>query len=223
VADVSELVDAIRSDDHAEVERIVTAEPELAAIPAEDGLSAVVLARYWGRRLVLDKLLVARGDNLDVFEAAMVGRRDLVRAHLARDPELARAWSPDGFTALHYPAFFGGIETATALVDAGADIDAVSRNDQAVRPLHSASAGRHLDVCRLLVERGADVRATQQQGYTPLHQAAQHGDEVLVDLLLAAGADPSARLDDGRTAADLARAAGREGLAVRLVSETGTS
>lgn len=216
MANVSELVDAIRSDDLAEVERLVAAEPKLAASPAEDGLTAVMLARYWGRQAVLDALLVARGDSLHIFEAALVARTDLVLAHLLRDPGLARAWSPDGFTALHYPAFFGGLETATMLVDAGADVDAVSRNGMAVRPLHSAAAGRHLEICRLLVERGADVEATQRESYTPLLEAAQNGDEALFDLLLAAGADPAARLDDGRSAGDLARAGGHLALAKRL-------
>ncbi len=105
---------------------------------------------------------------------------------------------------------------AEALVEAGANLEAVSRNDMAVRPLHSAAAGRHLDVSRLLIERGAGVNTTQHGGFAPLHEAAQHGDGELIELLLAAGADRDIRLDDGRTAADVALEAGHEGLAERL-------
>jgi uncharacterized protein len=71
-------------------------------------------------------------------------------------------------------------------------------------------------VSKLLVERGADVNATQAQGFTPLHAAAQNGDSDLAAVLLAAGADKDARLDDGRTAADVALEAGHETLAERL-------
>jgi ankyrin repeat protein len=213
---LEELLSAIRADDLDTVDRLIAADPRLAAERDLEGLTPVIQARYWFKRPALDRLLAVRGDDLDIFEAAMTGRADLVRAHLARDPALARAWSPDGFTALHYPTFFGGLEVAEALVDAGADLDAVSRNAMGARPLHSAAAGRHFDVSRLLVERGADVNAAQHGGFVPLHQAAQHGDGELADLLLAAGATTDVRLDDGRTAADVALEAGHEALAERL-------
>ena len=213
---LEELMAAISADDLDAVDRLIAADPGLAAARDADGLTPVIQARYWFKRPALDRLLAIRGDDLDIFEASMTGRADLVRAHLARDPTLARAWSPDGFTALHYPAFFGGPGVAAALIDAGADLDAVSRNALGARPLHSAAAGRHIDVSRLLVERGADVNAAQHGGYVPLHQAAQHGDLELVELLLAAGAKPDVRLDDARTAADIALEAGHEALAERL-------
>jgi uncharacterized protein len=213
---VDELMVAIRADDLGSVDRMLAADPRLASARDGDGLTPVIQARYSFKRAALDRLLALRGDDLDVFEAAMTGRADLVLAHLGGDPGLAQAWSPDGFTALHYPAFFGGLDVARALVDAGADIEAVSRNEMGARPLHSAAAGRHLDVSRLLIERGADVNALQHGGFAPLHQAAQHGDGELASLLLAAGADRGLRLDDGRTAADIALEAGHEDLAERL-------
>jgi ankyrin repeat protein len=213
---LTKLIDAIRADDLDGVDRLLAEDPGLAAARDDDGLTPVIQARYSFKRAALDRLLAVRGDDLDIFEAAMTGRADLVRSHLARDPGLAGAWSADGFTALHYPAFFGGADVAQALLEAGADVEAVSRNEMGSRPLHSAAAGRHLDVSRLLIERGADVNAIQHGGFVPLHQAAQHGDGELAELLLAAGADRDIRLGDGRTAADMAREAGHEGLAERL-------
>jgi ankyrin repeat protein len=216
MSDVEELLAAIRADDLDAVDRLLAADPELAGARDGEGLTPVIQARYWFKRSALDRLLAVRGDDLDIFEAAVTGRADLVRSHLARDSGLARAWSPDGYTALHYPAFFGGVDVAEALLAAGADVEAVSRNAMGARPLHSAAAGRHLDVSRLLIERSADVNASQHGGFMPLHQAAQHGDGELAEVLLAAGADRDARLDDGRTAADIALEAGHEGLADRL-------
>jgi uncharacterized protein len=216
MTDVDELIAAIRGDDLDGIDRLLAGDPQLAWARDEKGLTPVVQARYWFKRAAVDRLLAVRGDDLDFFEAAIIGRADLVRTHLARDAGLARAWSPDGYTALHFPAFFGGLDVAEALVDAGADLEAVSRNEMGARPLHSAAAGRHLDVSRLLVERGADVNAHQHGGFVPLHQAAQHGDVELVELLLAAGADRDVRLVDGRTAVDIALEAGHEELAERL-------
>jgi uncharacterized protein len=216
MADVEQLAEAIRVEDVAAVDRLLAADPGLATRRDKDGLTPVILARYWSKPDIVERLLAIHGDDLDVFEATIAGRADLVRAYLARDPALAGAWTQDGYTALHYAAFFGGADAAKALIDAGADLEAVSRNAMGVRPLNSAAAGRHGDVSRLLVERGADVNAAQEQGFTPLHAAAQNGDADLVAVFLAAGADKDARLGDGRTAADVALEAGHEALAELL-------
>jgi ankyrin repeat protein len=157
--------------------------------------------------------------ELDVFEAAALGRLDRALELVGGDPGLAIARSPDGFTALHYPAFFGLGDAAgvtRVLLEAGADVNARSDNDFAVLPLHSAVAGGHGDVAALLIEAGADVNARQRHGWTPLHGAAQNGAIATVERLLAAGADPTARNDDGVSAAALAAGAGHADLAARL-------
>src|SRR4029077_2716935 len=104
----------------------------------------------------------------------------------------ARAFAGDGFTALHLAAFFGKAESARLLLDAGAEVNAISDNEMRVEPLHSAAAGGHRDVCRVLLAAGADVDAVQRDSYAPLHAAAQLGDDELVELFLAGGAAPSA-------------------------------
>jgi ankyrin repeat protein len=174
-------------------------------------------ALYRGHRKTAETIAAALSD-LDVFEAAGLGRaRDVLRL-ITADRSLATAWSADGFTALHYAAFFGDGATAETLLKAGADPDVRSRNEFAVMPLHSAVAGRRHDVVVTLVAAGADVNVAQRHGYTPLLGAAENGDAETVDLLLGAGADSSARTDDGRGAADLARSGGHESVADRLDS-----
>jgi ankyrin repeat protein len=111
-------------------------------------------------------------------------------------------WSPDGFTALHLAAFFGHEDVAAELLRRGADVSAASRNPLRVQPLHSAAAGNHTGIVRLLLEHGADPNARQQGGFTPIHAAAQNGNEELYALLVAHGADEEATTDDGRTVAD---------------------
>jgi ankyrin repeat protein len=68
----------------------------------------------------------------------------------------------------------------------------------------------------LLLDRGADVNARQQLGFTPLHAAAGNGDEAMADLLLARGADATLKSDDGKTPADVAAERGHTNLAERL-------
>ena len=210
-----DLFAAMDTGDAGTVAALVERDPTLAGARDPDGVSALLHARYRFERPVLDALLAA-DPPMDVFDAAGLGHLDRLRARLDEDPERVRAFATDGFTALHLAAFFGKLEAARTLLDAGAVVDTYGRNAFANQPLHAAAAGRHIEVCRLLLGVGADVEATQHGGYRPLHEAAASGDIELTELFLSAGADPLATTDEGRTAADLAEAAGHVDLARRL-------
>lgn len=209
------LLAAIGGGDAVAVRALIDVDPALAMARDDAGVSVLMLARYrWDDDLVA--AIRSAGAPLDVFEAAALREDGRLSELLADDPALARTWSADGFTALHYAAFFGGEAVARRLLDAGADPDAVSRNPMEVRPLHSAVAGSRASVALALIAAGADVNVTQRHGWTPLQGAAEHGLTDVVDALLAAGADPAATTDDGVDAASLAESKGHEAIAARL-------
>ena len=212
------LFAAIDAGDDAGVTAALSADARAAALRDDDGVSATMHALYRGQAAIAERIAAALPE-LDVFEAAALGRVERLRELLAVEPGLATARSADGFTALHYPAFFGrgeAAEAAAALLAAGADVNARSENAFSVLPLHSAVAGGHDAVVAVLVDAGADVNARQRHGWTPLHGAAQNGSLASVERLLAAGADPAARNDDGVDALALAREAGHEAIVARL-------
>jgi ankyrin repeat protein len=211
----ADLIDAVNADDPERVATLLAQDPTLVAARDAQGVSAIMLSRYRFARPVTDALLAVDPD-LDVFEATALGFVDRLRERLDDDPSLVDAFSSDGFTALHYAGFFGKAEVARVLIEAGAKVDVYTRNAFANQPLHAAAAGRHHEVCRILLAAGADVNATQHGGYTPLHEAAQHGDIELVELFLSAGADPTIRQDNGETAAETAEAAGHADVANRI-------
>jgi ankyrin repeat protein len=172
-----------------------------------DAMSELMQALYQGRTDEARAIAASRSD-LDVFEAAAIGDAGRLRTLLDEDLSLANAWSDDGFTPLHFAAFFGHPEAARLLIERGADLEARATNREFApnaAPLHSAVAAGQRVVIEVLLDAGADVNAVQHAGYTPLLEAAQSGDSELVELLLERGADPDAQLDDGRTATDLAR------------------
>jgi ankyrin repeat protein len=191
---VTSLFDAIKAGDAEAVREIVAADPAAASTRDENGLSALLVALYHRQPAVRDALLAA-DPELDVLEAAALGRVDLLRA---AGPEALSTRGVDGFTPLHLAAFFGGADAVRALLAAGASADADRDNAAHVRPLHSATAaGDHASVAAL-IEAGADVNARQDGGYTPLLQAAHADDPEMARVLLDAGADPAAIADDGR-------------------------
>jgi uncharacterized protein len=179
-------------------------------------LSELLEALYRGEGGRVAELL-ASDRELDVFEAAAVGQTDRLRELLDGDPDLAAAWAEDGFTPLHLAAFFRHPDAARLLVEGGAPIDVVARNEGiAVTPLQSAVTAGEEETAALLLARGADPNFRHGGGFTPLHAAAHHGNERLVELLLAHGADRGLADDEGRTPAAHARQAGHEALAARL-------
>ncbi len=208
-----EIFAAIEAGDEGRARELVRGRPALAAAQDAEGLSAVMRAAYAGEQTILELLLDAN-PQLDVFDAAAVGRTRGLEELLGADAGLARSWSQDGFTPLHLAAFFGHEDAVRALLEHGADANVVARHETlVVAPLHSAAARAHSSIVRLLLDAGADASARQPGGFTPLHAAAQNGDRKSAEALVEHGADTAAATDEGRTPADLAAAAGHDELA----------
>src|SRR5512143_3812977 len=135
----ADLIAGVKEGDATRVAELVAEQPALATARDLRGVSALMLARYRLDRAVTDALLQA-DPELDVFEATALGYVDRLRARLDEDAGAAQARSADGYTALHFAAFFGKAEVARILLEAGAEVNAVAGNEMRVQPLHSAAA-----------------------------------------------------------------------------------
>jgi ankyrin repeat protein len=157
---------------------------------ADPQVSPILAALYQGDRAEAERLH-AEDPDLDVFEAAALGDLERLQGLLDADGEAVRVRSSDGFTALHYAAYFDGPAAVRLLIERGADIEAPSQNQefaQEARPLHSAIAAGRIEVAALLLDAGADPNAPQRGGFTPLMAAEQSGDLDLAELLIRHGA-----------------------------------
>jgi len=207
---------AISADDKVQVAKLIAANPNVAHVRNQAGVSALMQARY-ENKLEIVALLRERAGDLDVFEAAALGDIARLRALLASDSGLAKAQSSDGFTPLHLACFFGQIEAAQTLLQQGADANAVSPNRIAV--IHSAAASRSAALVKLVLQAGANPNLQQQGGYTALHEAAMHNSVERAQALLDAGADLTIRSDKGLTAAEMAAHEGSKDVLELLTSK----
>lgn len=207
----NELFDAIRNNDAAAVAALLDADPSLLAA-RQNNVTPILFAAYHGH-VDLARIFLDRGATLQFGEACAIGDEAQALRMLDADPALLDAYSEDGFPPVGLAIFFRHPELARALIERGADVNAVARNAFGVAPVHAAASVRDAATMRLLLDRGADANARQQLGYTALHTAAQLGDEEIAGLLLAHGADPGAIGDDGKTPADLANAHGHPEIA----------
>ncbi|HEX7082274.1 MAG TPA: ankyrin repeat domain-containing protein [Gammaproteobacteria bacterium] len=116
---------------------------------------------------------------------------------------------PDGgeLTALVYAARTGSIDAARVLLEAGADVNQVTRYGWS--PLLAATQNRNYQMGKFLIEHGADVNIANKGGWTPLYLATDNrnleggdyptrtpdmDDLEYIKLLLESGADPNARI-----------------------------
>jgi len=205
----AEFFSAIKQGDQDEVQHFLRATPNLIH-EKENGISPILLAVYHGHP-ELAEFLAEKTVTLTIFEAAATGKRTHIVRILAHDPALVNTYSVDGYQPLGLACFFGHREAAEYLVGAGARVNSPSTNPLKVTPLHSAAAGGHSVIVKLLLKNGADPNVTRQGDFTPLHAAARNGDDVSIRSLLLNGADAHAKSAEGKTALDYATEAGKTG------------
>jgi ankyrin repeat protein len=175
-AQESEIIEAAKSGNAKKVKALLKDDPGL--INTEDsGIGATAL--HW---------------------ALIYGKKDVVKAILAYDPDVNKSEAHGG-TTMHWAAHFDDAENIQWLLDKGAEIDHI--NQYGRTPLLVAARRGNINVARILLERGADINAKVLDGSTALHIAARNGHTKIIDLFLAEGLDPEIKNNDGQTYKDI--------------------
>ncbi|MBK8901048.1 MAG: ankyrin repeat domain-containing protein [Anaerolineaceae bacterium] len=215
VSDGRRLETAVNNNDHETIKQITAANPALAGAIGQNSLPLLMNAVYQRKTAVVDALLAA-GTKPDVFAAAALG--DLVRLQfLAGEwPGYLNLFARDGFTPLQLACYFNQETAALWLIEQGADVNAVAKNKMKIAPIHATATHGNLAILRALLEKGADVNAAQEGGYTAVHQAAHRNNVPMAQLLLEFGADPHQPDANDQTALQLAQAEGNEAVAAVL-------
>ncbi len=141
----------------ARLEAILDEDPSLANAYASDGFFPLGLAAFFGREEAV-RLLLARGAS----------------------PDLA-ARNPMKVAAIHAAAAARSVAITRALVEAGANVNAVQQ--AGFTPLHAAAMEGSLEIAKILLDHGADRGAKADDGRTALAMARDAKHEALIELL----------------------------------------
>ncbi|XP_044069822.1 ankyrin-3-like isoform X48 [Siniperca chuatsi] len=184
-------------ENHLEVVRFLLENNASQSMATEDGFTPLAVALQQGHDQVVSLLLendtkgkvrlpalhiAARKD--DTKAAALLLQND----HNAdvESKMMVNRTTESGFTPLHIAAHYGNINVATLLLNRGAAVDFMARND--ITPLHVASKRGNSNMVKLLLDRGSKIDAKTKDGLTPLHCGARSGHEQVVEILLDRGA-----------------------------------
>jgi ankyrin repeat protein len=126
-----------------------------------------------------------------LLSAASDGDLDAVRELIAGGSGVhVNDVGPDGSTALLWAAYHSDLETAQALIEAGADVD--MSNIYGISPLLQASRTGDAALVGALLGAGASIESPHPDGETALMAASRSGSLESVRLLVDAGADVNA-------------------------------
>ncbi|XP_055358580.1 ankyrin-3 isoform X10 [Betta splendens] len=193
-------------ENHLEVVRFLLENSASQSMATEDGFTPLAVALQQGHDQVVSLLLendtkgkvrlpalhiAARKD--DTKAAALLLQND----HNAdvESKMMVNRTTESGFTPLHIAAHYGNINVATLLLNRGAAVDFMARND--ITPLHVASKRGNSTMVKLLLDRGAKIDAKTKDGLTPLHCGARSGHEKVVEILLDRGAPILSKTKNG--------------------------
>jgi ankyrin repeat protein len=179
VRDIFSLIDA---NDNARLSAYLVSRPEGAGARNLQNMSAVMYALYRRNHNAV-KMLRDRLFSVDLWEAAALGEANTVRMLASEASFDIEAFSPDGLTALQLASFFGRLAVVEALLELGANPNAVSKNAQGIRAIHGATVGRHDEIVVCLKAAGAELDARSANGQTALDIAVKNRDQLLIEVL----------------------------------------
>ncbi|GBN29040.1 Ankyrin-3 [Araneus ventricosus] len=138
--------------------------------------------------------------NKSLFSAVVSGHDDVVNI-LFLNCKFDVVSLQQNYDLLHRASQFGHQKVLEILLGKGFEIDARWDN---CTPLHYAVIHNRCEIARLLISKGANVNAQNEEGMTALHWIARGNSVEMLQILLNGGADASIRDKENRSVTEIA-------------------
>lgn len=155
-----------------------------------------------------------------LFEICKDGDYHGLARELECESDITHLYSLEGWTPLHYAAFYGHSKLVELLIESGANVNLVSKNKE-LTALHLATTKRH-KACVETLLKASDLNVnicTKAYG-TALHCACQNDDLEIASMLLLAKANYNLRNGKRQLAVDLTSSKKLRELLYRYMGET---
>jgi ankyrin repeat protein len=215
---------AVRQDDLDLADRLIHAGADVKA-SNRYGVTPLSLACLNGNAAMIEKLLKAGADanaagpedETPLMTVARTGSVTAAKVLVAHGAKVDARESWHGETALMWAAAQNHPEMMSALIDAGADVNAIStvvkwdRQTTAeprekwlplggFSPLMFAAREGCVECAKILADKGANLNLADPDGITPMVNAIINGHYDVAGFLLGKGADPNLADKTGRAA-----------------------
>ncbi len=179
---IATITKAVKFDDVREVKTLI----DKGMSPNQKdprGMPILMVAIQENSIKTVDYLINAKGidlnqpnmtDETPLMFAALYGQ--LAEVRVLVDQKQVPVNRP-GWTPLHYACTNGHYDITLFLLDKGAAVDAPSPNE--TTPLMMAIRAGNIQLARLLLDRGADIRLRNQQGYSAIDAAELFNQEEI--------------------------------------------
>jgi ankyrin repeat protein len=146
----------------------------------------------------------------------------LLSSQLQLNPRLIQLKDCWGATALHWAANFASTEAISALLAAGADVNAVCKSGEFV--LFWALSSGSVACCQAIIDAGADIQLRNIFGRNVLMScvSVDNSPEDVVELFIRSGVDLEAQDHQGSTALMLASRSASHNI-IRMLLDAGAS
>ena len=96
------------------------------------------------------------------------------------------------WTALHEACYNNQIDRCKDLIDSGEILSLLVEDHEHRTPIFLAVSNRNKEICKILIDAGADISARNKEGSTVLHVAVKEDDYHLCEMLIFCGANVNA-------------------------------
>jgi ankyrin repeat protein len=221
-------------DGHIDIVKLLIDKGADVNAKSSNGWTALMLASETGY-IDIAKLLIDKGADVNakssngwtaLMLASKAGHIDIVKLLIDKGVDV-NTNRDIGTTALVSASGAGHIDVVKLLIDKGVDVNAkdnhirkvimyaypahprkILKRNMGMTALMSASGAGHIDIAKLLIDKGADVNVKSNDGWTALIDASVNGHVNVVKLLIDKGVDVNANRDIGTTALVSASGAG---------------